>query len=293
VPDLEGDDVGQARANAFRNGLRELGSVDGLNLHIDYRWGVVGSDRLPVAELVASAPSVIQARTSQITELLKRETKSIPIVFVAVADPLRSGLVQSLARPGENLTGFTNYDFPIGGKWLQLLKEVAPETKQVLVLFNPGNIGHQGLLRSIEAAASTFLVQIATVSNQRDVAEIERSIDAFARRPRGGLIVVPNDRALENRDLIVGLVGRYRLPAIYAQPPFITSGGLMSYSTDDVEMYRRAASYVDRVLRGETPGNLPVQNPTKYKLVINLKTAKALGLTIPDTLLASADEVIE
>jgi putative tryptophan/tyrosine transport system substrate-binding protein len=293
VPDLEGDDVGLARANAFRNGLRELGWVDGRTLRIDYRWGVIGSNRLAVAELIASAPSVIMARTSQITELLKQETKTVPIVFVAVADPLRSGLVQSLAHPGENLTGFTNYDFPIGGKWLQLLEEVAPETKQVLVLFNPENIGHQGLLRGIEAAASTLRVQIATASNQLDVSEIEHSIHAFAQRPHGGLIVVPNDRALENRDLIVRLVSRYRLPTIYAQPPFIASGGLMSYSTDELDMYRRAASYVDRILRGETPGSLPVQNPTKYKLAINLKTAVALGLTVPLNLLVSADEVVE
>jgi putative tryptophan/tyrosine transport system substrate-binding protein len=290
----EGDVDAQARADAFRDGLRKLGWIDGRNLRIDYRWGVTGSDGWqPVAQLIASTPNVVLAHTSPITEALKRETKSIPIVFVSVADPLSSGLVQSLARPEANLTGFTNYEFGTGEKWLQLLMEVAPTIKRVLILFNPSNIGHEGLARAIEMMAVKLDVQTPTLSNQLDTFEIERSIDAFAQGPHRGLIVVPNDRAQEARDLIVRLAARHRLPAVYGQFPFVVSGGLMSYSTDDIDIFRRAASYVARILHGETPGDLPVQNPTKYKLAINLKTATALGLTLPLGLLVSADEVIE
>jgi ABC-type uncharacterized transport system substrate-binding protein len=294
VSDAQDDPVGRARLTAFREALAKLGWVDGRNIRIDYRWSVSGAERLRAAasELVGLTPNVILALGSPASEALRRETRTIPVVFVAAADPLGIGLVESLAHPGGNLTGFTNYDFPMGGKWLEILKEVAPGIKRVLVVLPPGNPGIQGLLRAVEAAAPMLDVQ-AVAAVVSGAPEIERAVDAFAREPNDGLVVLPGSRSQENRDLIVGLAARHRLPAMYANHAFVASGGLMSYDTDVADLFRRAASYVDRILRGEKPSDLPVQNPTKFELAINLKTAKALGLDVPTTVLARADEVIE
>jgi putative ABC transport system substrate-binding protein len=294
VPDVQDDPVARARLAAFREALAKLGWADGRNIRIDYRWSVLGAERLRAAasELVGLTPNVILALGSRASEALRQATRTIPVVFVAAADPLGIGLVESLAHPGGNLTGFTNYDFPMGGKWLEMLKEVAPGIKRVLVILPPGNPGIQGLLRAVEAAAPMLGVQpvAAAVSG---APEIERAVDAFAQEWDGGLVVLPGSRSQGNRDLIVGLAARHRLPAIYANHAFVTSGGLMSYDTDVADTFRRAASYIDRILRGEKPGDLPVQNPTKFNTAINLKTAKALGITFPTTLLLRADEAIE
>ena len=294
VPDVEDDPVARARLAAFRAALAKLGWADGHNIRIDYRWSVSGAERLQAAtsELVGLTPNVILALGSPASEALRRKTRTIPVVFVAAADPLGIGLVESLAHPGGNLTGFTNFDFPMGGKWLEMLKEVAPGIKRVLVILPPGNPGIEGLQRAVEAAAPMLDVQPVTAIVS-SAPEIERAVDAFAQEPNGGLVVLPGSRSRKNRDLIVGLAARHRLPAVYANYAFVASGGLMSYHTDVADLFRRAASYVDRILRGEKPGDLPVQNPTKFDMAINLKTAKALGITIPPMLLARADEVIE
>jgi putative tryptophan/tyrosine transport system substrate-binding protein len=293
VTGSETDREAQLRVGAFREALAKSGWADGRNIRIDYRWGVTGREhqRIIAAELVGSAPSVILAEGNPNVEALRQETRTIPIVFVGAVDPLSGGLVNSLAHPGGNVTGFTSFDFPMGGKWLEILKEVAPGIKRVLVVQSLGSSGQQGVLRAIEAAAPVLGVQIMTANST--AAEIERSINAFAQEPNGGLIVQFGGQALDNRDLIIGLAAQHRLPAMYSSRPFIASGGLMSYDTDIVNIFERAASYVDRVLRGEKPGDLPVQAPTKFDLVINLRTAKNLGLTIPLSLLAGADEVIE
>jgi putative tryptophan/tyrosine transport system substrate-binding protein len=284
----------QARHAALRQALEKLGWTEGRNIRIDFRWGGTGSDRLraSAAELVDSAPNVILAVGTPILEALRRETRVIPIVFVGVSDPFGGDLVDNMARPGGNLTGFANYPFSIGGKWLQTLKEVAPAVKRVLVVLLPGDIAHQGFLRVIETAARTLDVE--TVEGAaRDGRDIERAIDAFAQEPNGGLLVLPGLPGRDNGDLIIGLAARHRLPGMYTYRFFVPSGGLMSYDTDTVDLVRRSASYIDRILKGEKPGDLPVQLPTKYDLVINLKTAKSLGLAVPPSLLASADEVIE
>ena len=286
--------MARARLAVFRESLGKLGWAEGDNIRIDYLWGISGAERRQAAvlHLVGLTPNVILAQGSPASQALQGETRTIPVVFVAVADALGIGLVESLAHPGGNLTGFTNYDFPMGGKWLEMLKEIAPSINRVLVLLLPGNPGIQGLLRAVEAAAPMLGVHpvAAVVSG---APEIERAVDAFAQERNGGLVVLPGSRSQGNRDLIVGLAARHRLPAIYANHAFVTSGGLMSYDTDVTDSFRRAASYVDRILRGEKPGDLPVQNPTKFNTAINLKTAKALGITIPTTLLLRADEVIE
>jgi putative ABC transport system substrate-binding protein len=284
----------QARHQAFREGLGKLGWADGRNVHIDEQWGVMPVARMrPVAaEFVRSSPAVIVVSGSGMAEALKLESQTVPVVFVSATDPAASGLVDSMERPGANLTGFTNYEFSIGGKWLSMLKEAAPAIGRVLVITQPGNLGQLGLLRGTQAAASVLRVQIipAMVDNG---AEIERAIGEFAKEPSGGLIGLPGNPSSGSSDLIIALAARYRLPAMYTHRFSTPAGGLMSYDTDITDLWRRAAGYVDRILRGEKPGNLPVQLPTKYDLVINLKTAKALGLTMPNTLLAIADEVIE
>jgi putative ABC transport system substrate-binding protein len=293
VTGSETDSEAQARHVAFREALAKFGWADGRNVRIDYRWSVSGPARLRTAaqELVSLAPNVILAEGNPNAMALRDESRIIPIVFVNALDPLTAGLVDSIARPSGNLTGFTNFDFPIGGKWLQMLKEVAPGIKRVLVILFLASSGQQGLLRAIAAAAPVIGVELLMVDSTAP--EIERGINAFAQEPNGGLLVLFGGTALENRDLITGLAARHRLPAMYTSRPFIASGGLMSYDTDIVDLFRRAASYVDRILRGEKPGDLPVQNPTKFELVINQKVAKALGLTVPLPLLALADEVIE
>jgi putative ABC transport system substrate-binding protein len=294
-----------AELAAFRAALVKLGWVEGRNIRTDVRWGytLTGEFISPAqfaAELVSLAPNVILSQASDDVKALLQETRTIPIVFAATVDPLANGLVNSVAHPGGNVTGFTAYDPPIGGKWLELLKEVAPDIKRVLVILGLDSIGQLSILRAIEAAAPGFGVQIAVGPRLPDVstaaiesAAIERDINTFAQEPNGGLLVFFSSIALANRDLILGLAARHRLPAMYASRAFMAGGGLMSYDTDFVNIFERAASYVDRILRGEKPGDLPVQAPTKFNLIINLKTAKALGLTIPLPLLGLAQEVIE
>jgi putative ABC transport system substrate-binding protein len=288
------DPEARARHAAFRQAFEKLGWVDGRNIRIEDHWGTVppGRYRGVAAELVRSAPNLIMTSGSGMSEALQLETSTIPVVFVAVTDPLSSGLVASMARPGGNVTGFANYVASIGGKWLEMLKEVAPASKRVLVILQPANIGQQSLLRGIEAAAPALGLQpVAAVVN--GAAEIERDINAFAREPNGSLLALPGNPGRDNGDMIIALAARHRLPAMYTYRFSTLHGGLMSYDTDIVDLYRRAAAYVDRILKGEKAGDLPVQMPAKYDLVINLKTAKALGLDLPATLLARADEVIE
>jgi len=295
VTSSETSPVGQLRFAAFRKALAQLGWADGRDIRIDYRFDpLTEHERAIAAELVSLAPKVILVQANDQLKALLQETRTIPIVFAAAADPLAAGLVDSLAHPGGNVTGFTAYDFPIGGKWLQMLKEVAPGIKRVLVILAPDMYGFLGPMEAV-----AFGVQIVPFSdygenpNSTVAADIERAINAFAQEPNGGLLVLFGSGPLANRELIIGLAARHRLPAMYANRLYVPDGGLMSYDNDFVNIFERAASYVDRILRGEKPGDLPVQAPTKYELVINLKTAKALGLTVPLPLLGLAQEVIE
>jgi putative ABC transport system substrate-binding protein len=223
---------------------------------------------------------------------MQQHTRTIPIVFTTVTDPVGSGLVESLARPGGNTTGFTNFEFSMAGKWLELLKEVAPAVKNIAILFNPDNAAMPGQLRAIAFAAPALGLQV-TEAKVRDRGDIERAINALAQTPNAGFIVLPENLVITNRELIVGMAAQHRLPSVFSDRFNIRSGGLLSYGADTDDLYRRAASYIDRILRGEKPSDLPVQQPTKFELVVNLKTAKTLGLTVPDTVLARADEVIE
>jgi len=288
------DGEGQARLAAFHQGLQQLGWTVGRNVQIDYRWGAGNADyiRKFAAELVALAPDVILSAGSPSVAALQQATRTVPVVFVTVVDPVSSGFVDSLARPGGNITGFTLYEYSISGKWLALLKEIAPGMTRAAVIRDPALTAGGGQLGVIQAVAPSVGAEVTPV-NVRDAGEIERAITAFARFPNGGLIVTASTLAGVHRDLIIALAARHKLPAVYPVPYFARSGGLMSYGPDSVDQYRRAASYVDRVLKGEKPADLPVQAPTKYELVINLKTAKTLGVEMPTTLLARADEVIE
>ena len=281
------------RIGAFLQGLQELGWTDGRNVRIDYRWsaGDPEGNAKYAAELIALAPAVILATGLPTVEPLMRATRTVPIVFVQVPDPVGAGVVESLARPGGNATGFTNLEYGLSAKWLELLKEIAPGVRRAGFLRDTTATG-MALLGALQSVASFFRVEL-TPLNARSVGEIEGAITAFARGSNGGLIVMPTGLAIGHRDLVIALAARHRLPAVYALRPFVTTGGLISYGPDSIEPYRGAASYVDRILKGEKPADLPVQNPTKYELVINLKTVKALGLEIPPTLLARADEVIE
>jgi putative ABC transport system substrate-binding protein len=289
----ESDLERQPRVAAFQKGLQELGWTDGRNVRIDYRWAVGDADRVRyAAELVALAPDVIMATTGATVGALQQASRTVPIVFVTVIDPVGGGWVASLARPGGNATGFAAFEFSMGGKWLELLKEIAPRVTRVAVIRDPSVPAGSGLFAAIQTVAPSFGVELISVG-VRDASEIERGIAAFAREANGGLIVpVPSSVTL-HRELLITLAARHRLPAIYSARFFVTSGGLISYAPDPIDPYRRAASYVDRILKGEKPADLPVQAPTKYELIINLKTAKALGLEIPPTVLARADEVIE
>src|ERR1035437_10114266 len=289
----ESDLEGQPRVTAFQKGLQELGWTDGRNVRIDYRWAVGDADRVRyAAELVAVAPDVILATTGATVGALQQASRTVPIVFVTVIDPVGGGWVASLARPGGNATGFAVYEFSMGGKWLELLKEIAPRLTRVAVIRDPSVPAGSGLFAAIQTVAPSFGVELTSVG-VRDASESERGIAAFAREPNGGLIVpVPSSVTLY-RELIITLAARHRLPAIYSARFFVTIGGLISYAPDPIDPYRRAAGYVDRILKGEKPADLPGQAPTKYELVINLKTAKTLGITIPPSLLATANEVIE
>jgi putative tryptophan/tyrosine transport system substrate-binding protein len=290
----ENDPDAQANITAFQHALQKLGWTDSGNVHIDYRWGAGDPERIRAyaVELVGLKPDVILAVTALVLQPLRQETRSIPIVFTQIGDPVGSGLVASLPHPGGNITGFTPAEFSMQGKKLEMLKEMAPQITRVAVLFNPEQIPQAGMLRAVEAVAPTVGVQL-TAAAVRDAAEIERAIEQFAREPSGGLIVLPSGLTIVHRGLVIALAARYRLPAIYQYRQFVTDGGLISYGNDLADQYQQAASYVDRILRGEKPGDLPVQQPTKFELVINLKTAKALSLDVPPTLLARADEVIE
>ena len=288
------DPEGKARNVAFERGLQELGWTDGRNVRIDYRWGAgdAGRIRRYAAELVSLSPDVILTVGSATAGPLLQATRTVPIVFVQAPDPVGAGFVDNLARPGGNATGFTLFEYGISGKWLELLKEIAPRVTRVAVLRDPAIAAGTGQLGAIQSAAPSFGVELSPLG-VRDPGEIERAITAFARSSNGGLIVTVSTLAGVHRDLIVTLAARYKLPAVYYARYIVAGGGLISYGPDFVDQHRRAAGYVDRILKGEKPADLPVQAPTKYELVINLQTAKALGLDVPPTLLARADEVIE
>jgi len=287
------DPEAQARLTAFAQGLQQLGWTVGQNVWVDYRWGRSNSDALRNAsELVALAPDVILAHSSAAVAPLLQATRTVPVVFTIVADPVGAGYVESLARPGGNATGFTNYEYAIAGKWLELLKEIAPGVRRVAVLRESAISAGPAQFGAIQIVAPSFGVDLRPV-DVRDSGEIELAVTAFVQGSNGGLIVTGSPAAAVHRELIVALAARHRLPAVYNGRYWVTGGGLISYGPDYVDQFRRAAGYVDRILRGEKPADLPVQAPTKYELVINLKTAKALGIDVPPMLLARADEVIE
>jgi putative tryptophan/tyrosine transport system substrate-binding protein len=292
MPFSEADVEGQAGTNAFRQELLRLGWRDGDNVRIDSRWSSdIDRIRANAIDLVKSQPDVILVRAPRGLTALRQETRTIPIVFVAVSDPVGAGFVTSLARPGGNITGFSLIEFTLIGKLLELLKEIAPNVTRV-ALIHTGNPSTNLYVRAFEAAATSFAVQAIT-SFVRSPDEMERAIEAFAREPNGGLLIPPDVFIAVHRDVFVALAARYRLPAIYSDRSLITAGGLIYYGVERTDLFRRAASYVDRILKGENPGELPVQQPTKFELIINLKTAKALGLTVPPGVLSIADEVIE
>jgi putative ABC transport system substrate-binding protein len=285
----------KARIEAFQHALHQLGWTDGRNVHIEYRGSAAGSAeviRKDAAELAALAPDVILTSGAATVAPLLQATRTVPIVFVAVVDPVGGGFVESLARPGGNATGFMQFEYSLSGKWLEVLKEVAPDVIRAAVLRDAALTTGTGQFAVIQAVAPSVGVDVRPV-NVRDAEELERAIAGFARLSNGGMVVTASGLAVAHRDLIVSLAARYRLPTVYYRRVFVAGGGLISYGADVVDQYRRAASYVDRILKGEKPADLPVQAPTKYELVINLKTAKALGLDVPPMLLARADEVIE
>jgi putative ABC transport system substrate-binding protein len=288
------DAEGQARIAAFLQGLQQLGWTDGGNVRIDYRWAAGDANRFQryAEELLALAPDVILASATPSVQALQRATRTVPIVFAIVSDPVASGFVQSLARPGGSATGFMQFEFGLSGKWLELLKQVAPDVTRAAVLRDPDVGSGTTQFAVIHAMGPLLRVEVSPV-NVRDPSEIRRTVEAFARSPNGGLIVTASALALRHGDLIITLAARHKLPAVYYERHHVTSGGLISYGPNLVDQYRRAASYVDRILKGEKPADLPVQAPTKYELVINLKTAKTLGLEVPASVLARADEVIE
>jgi putative tryptophan/tyrosine transport system substrate-binding protein len=288
------DAESQARIAAFLQGLQQLGWTDGRNVRVDNRWivGSAGDVRKYAAELIALAPDVILATGSAVLGQLLQATRTVPIVFALVVDPVGAGYVSSLARPGGNATGFTLFEYGLSGKWLELLKQIAPGVTRAAVLRDPSIASGIGQFAVIQSVAPSFGVEVGPL-DVRDAGEIERAVAAFAPGSNGGLIMAASPSIVIHRDLIITLATRHHLPAVYPFRVFVTGGGLISYGPDLLDQYRRAAGYVDRILMGAKPADLPVQAPTKYELVINLKTAKALGLTVPPSLLANADEVIE
>jgi putative ABC transport system substrate-binding protein len=284
------------RVAKFRQELERLGWSEGRNVRIDYRFTAARADQFQVLakELVALQPDVILAHATGIAAALQRETRAIPIVFVNVSDPIGAGFIASLARPGGNLTGVLHYEASITGKWLAMLKEIAPRLARAALVGNPTVTvtGYDYFLRAAEAIAPSLAIELVP-SRVENAADIERAIESFARVPNGGLVLPPDATTNVHRDLVITLAARHRLPAIYTARLFVTAGGLMSYGTDQVEMFGQTASYVDRILRGAKPADIPVQAPTKYETVLNLKTAKTLGLDVPPSLLVRADEVIE
>jgi putative tryptophan/tyrosine transport system substrate-binding protein len=294
LPATAADPEFQARIAAFQLGLQELGWTDGRNMLIDIRWAlpITADLRRHVAELAALAPDVILVTGGSATGPLLQMTRTVPIVFLQVPDPVGAGFVESLARPGGNATGFMQFEYNLSGKWLELLKQIAPSVKRVAVLRDPASPDGIGMFAAIQAVAPPFAVDLTAV-NIRDAGEIERAIASFARDPDDGLIVPGSGLSILHREKIISLAAEHRLPAVYAYRFFVTSGGLASYGPDTIDPYRRAAGYVDRILRGEKPADLPVQAPTRYETVLNLKTARALRLDLSATVLARADKVIE
>jgi putative ABC transport system substrate-binding protein len=294
IPYAADDPEGQARIAAFLQGLQQLGWTEGRNVRIDFRWGAANAERIrrDAAELVALAPDVILASGTSTVGPLLQATRTVPIVFPVIGDPVGAGFVDSLARPGGNATGFMSREYSLSGKWLELLKEIAPSVTRVAVLRDAALSVGPVQFGVIQAVAPSFRVEVNPI-NLRDAGEIERAIAAFAGSPNGGLILTGGATSLLHSDLIITLAARHKLPAVYPYRHIVTGGGLIFYGANFYDQYRRAAGYVDRILKGEKPADLPVQAPTKYELVINLKTAKTLGLEVPPTLLARADEVIE
>src|SRR5262245_5760058 len=288
------DPEGQVRNAAFLQGLEQFGWTDGGNVRIETRWAAGDADRIRrfVAELVMLAPDVIVTTGSSTVGPLQQATRTVPIVFVGTPDPVGAGFVESMARPGGNITGFTPFEYGIGAKWLELLKQSAPGVTRVAVLRDAAITAGIGMWGAIQSVAPSFGVELRPI-DVRDAGEMERALAAFARSPNGGLILTGSALAIVHRNLIIRLAARYKLPAVYFARNFVADGGLMSYGPDPADQFRRAASYVDRILKGEKPADLPVQAPTRYGLSINLKTARALGLDVPPTLLARANEVIE
>jgi putative ABC transport system substrate-binding protein len=295
VPAAADDAEFGVRVTAFRQGLEQSGWNIGRNVHLDTRWATTNATeiRKHVAELVALSPDVILAHGSAVVGTLLQATRTVPIVFPVLPDPVGAGFVDSIARPGGNVTGFMSYEYSLSGKWLELLKQVAPGVTRAAVLRNSATPSGMAQFGVIQAMGPSLSVEV-TALNMRNAGEIESAVAAFARSPNGGLIATSGGGvATAQRDLIVALAARHKLPAVYFERIFAVAGGLISYGPDYVDQYRRAAAYVDRILKGEKPAGLPVQAPTRYELVINLKTARALGITVPATLLARADEVIE
>jgi putative tryptophan/tyrosine transport system substrate-binding protein len=289
------DPEAQVRVAALQQGLKELGWTEGRNLSIDSRWGTGDRDQMRAfaRELINLKPDLILGMTTPAVTALVQETTTIPILFVNIVDPLGRGFISNMARPGGNVTGFLNFEFSIGGKWLETLKQIAPSIGRVALLFNPHTAPYaNSFMRVAEAAGPSFGIE-PIAAGVHDDGELERNVTDFAAKPAGGLIILPDAFTTNHRDLIVALAARFRLPAVYPLRVFAVSGGLISDGVDPTDIFRRAASYVDRILKGTNPGDLPVQAPTKFELVINLKTADALGLNVPPMLLARADEVIE
>jgi putative ABC transport system substrate-binding protein len=291
---VESDPEAQRNLAALRQSLQQLGWVAGQTIQIEYRW--VGADvafiRSQAADLVRQKPEVILATSGLVVALLLQETRTIPIVFVQVNDPVESGLVTNLARPGGNLTGFTPFEFSATAKWLEMLKEMAPSVLRVGVIMHPDQVTNVGTLHTLEAAAASLGLRL-TALGVRDSGAIEREVGTFALGPNGGLVVVPNSITISDRALIIALAARHRLPAAYPYSFYVREGGLISYGTKLPELYRQAATYIDRILKGERPGDLPIQQPTKFEFLVNLSTAKMLGLDVPTSILLRADEVIE
>jgi putative ABC transport system substrate-binding protein len=289
----EDDPESVTRRATFEQTLKALGWTNGSNLRVDYRWSGNDADRIRklVAELIALAPDLIVTSGNIVLAPMMQATRTIPIVFVQTVDPVGSGFVKSLARPGGNITGFTQFEYSLAAKWVELLKQIAPHVTRAAVIRDPTRGPGIGQFAVVQAIAPSLGMELSPI-NALDVSEMESAIAEFARSPNGGLIVTVGGTAF-HRDLIIALAAKHQLPAVYPYHYFASGGGLISYGPDTIEQYRRAAAYVDRILKGEKPADLPVQAPTKYELVINLKTAKALGLTVPPTLLARADQVIE
>jgi putative ABC transport system substrate-binding protein len=291
----EDDPDAKARLGALRQGLEKLGWSEGRNIHLDVRYVLPADEQraqMLAKELLAAGPDVVVAQTTALTAAFRRENRNVPIVFIAVGDPIGAGFIASLARPGSNLTGLTLYDGSVTGKWLEMLKEIDPRITRAAFIINPKTSSFPLPARETETMARSLGIEF-TLSTIENAGDIGRVMESFAGLPNGGLVFPPNATTTANRDLIVALAARYRLPAAYAWREFVTAGGLLSYGTNFVELFRQTASYVDRILHGSSPADLPVQAPTRYEAVLNLKTAKALDLTVPAGLLAAVDEVIE